>query len=299
VTAAGDQSLAVAYSQVGVTEQPPNSNNVPYWDAWGGNYGAWCAAFVSWVYTQAGHALPPIDGAPGFSYCPSGQIAAYTTGHEVGGNVEPGDCLIFSWEPWHMSGGIAVCSSGVYAGAPAGDHTGFFAGWLGDGYMRTVEGNTSQSSWDNGGAVLERTDRYTGQICAYCRHAALGAGGGGGPIVVTTYAMQDDRIDLVGVNSEGHIYHKWYEGNTWYPGGPEDPGGWEPLTRGLGHEALAKGPPTCTWFGEQFQVFYPRNDGQAGQLFIGPGTNGWVVGAQNGGVDSVAVCTRTKLLQTS
>lgn len=180
MTAAGDQTLAWAYTQVGVTEQPPNSNNVPYWDPWGGNYGAWCAAFVSYGYDATGTPLPPIDGAPGFSYCPSGQIAAFTTGHSVGeGGVEPGDTLIFSWEPWfYGADGVAYCSSGAYAGAPAGDHTGYFAGWLGGGYMRTVEGNTSQSSWDNGGAVMERTDRYTGQICCYARHAALGAGGG-------------------------------------------------------------------------------------------------------------------------
>lgn len=78
-----------------------------------------------------------------------------------------------------MEGGIAVCSYGVYAGAPAGDHIGFFAGWIGGDYMRTVEGNTSQSSWDNGGAVMERGDRYSGQICCYWRPAAIAAGGGG------------------------------------------------------------------------------------------------------------------------
>ena len=183
--------LAYAYTQVGVTENPAGSNNVPYWDPWGGNYGAWCAAFVSYCDAAAGYPLPPIDGAPGFSYCPSGQIAAFQTGHSVGeGGVEPGDTLIFSWEPFYYGAdGIAYCSSGIYAGAPAGDHTGLFAGWLGGSYMRTVEGNTSQSSWDNGGAVMERTDRYTGQICCYARHEALGGGGGTPPPSTPTYNL--------------------------------------------------------------------------------------------------------------
>lgn len=197
MTAAGDQVLAYAYSQVGVTENPPNSNICsPYTDAWGA--GAWCAMFVSYCADAAGYPLPPIDGPAGFSYVPNGQIAAYTTGHDVGeGGVEPGDVLCFSWEPWHMEGGIAICSSGVYAGAPAGDHTGFFAGWLGGGYMRTVEGNTSQSSWDNGGAVMERTDRYTGQICSYGRHAALD-GGGSGTGELFTVGQYEDIMSKLG-----------------------------------------------------------------------------------------------------
>lgn len=169
----------MSYTQVGNSENPPNSNVCsPYTDAWGA--GAWCAMFVSWCDVQAGYPLPAINGPAGFSYVPSGQQYAYGNGESVGEAVENGDTLIFSWEPWHMEGGIALCSYGVYAGTPAGDHTGFFAGWLGGSYMRTVEGNTSHSSWDNGGAVMERTDRYTGQVCCYWRPAAIAAGGGGG-----------------------------------------------------------------------------------------------------------------------
>jgi hypothetical protein len=203
MTAAGDQVLALAYTQVGNTENPPNSNLCsPYTDAWGA--GAWCAMFVSWVDAAAGYPLPPINGPAGFSYCPDGQVAAFNFGRSVGsGGVEPGDALIFSWEPWHMEGGIAICSYGGYAGAPAGDHTGFFAGWLGGGYMRTVEGNTSQSSWDNGGAVMERTDRYDAQICCYARHAALGSGGGGGPITPPQEEEDDTMYQPLLVVTEG------------------------------------------------------------------------------------------------
>jgi hypothetical protein len=165
VTAAGDAVVAVARSQVGRTEDPPNSNLCsPYTDAWGP--GAWCAMFVSWCCQQAGVPVPAINGPAGFSYCPDGQANAYATGHATV-DPEPGDILIFSWEPWYLDG-IAYCSYGVYAGAPAGDHTGF---WVGPGV--TIEGNTSQSSWDNGGAVMERHDRTAGQICCVARHAAL------------------------------------------------------------------------------------------------------------------------------
>lgn len=303
MTAAGDVSLGVAYSQVGNTENPPNSNVCsPYTDPWGA--GAWCAMFVSWCYEAAGFPFPPLNGPHGFSYVPAGTTYCYTTpGANVGeGGVERGDWLCFSWEPWHIEGGVAVCSYGAYAGTPAGDHTGFFAGWTDGPYMRTVEGNTSQSSWDNGGAVMERSDRYTGQVCAYGRHPALGAGGGGGPVVVTTYSLNDDRIDLVGVNTEGHIYHKWYEAGQphWQPGRDTDPGGWEHLTSGLPKEALAANTSvSCQWFGDQFQVFYARRDGQVGQLFIGGATGGWVRTAIAGNVSGIAAAVRSKLVQTS
>lgn len=169
MTAAGEAVLAVAYTQIGVTEDPPGSNQVIYNEGWTDS--AWCATFVSWCCTQAGYPLPAINGPQGFSYCPSGQEWGY---RYDGSNVdpEPGDVLIFSWEPWHLEGGIAICSSGAYAGSPAGDHTGF---WAGGGY--TVEGNTSRSSWDNGGAVMERGDRYSGQICCVWRPAVIAAGG--------------------------------------------------------------------------------------------------------------------------
>lgn len=195
MTAAGDAVLATSYSCVGMTENPPNSNLCsPFTDAWGA--GAWCAMFISWCCAETGYPVPPINGPAGFSYCPDGNVYAHSTGHAVGeGGVENGDILIFSWEPFYYgSDGIAYCAYGVYAGSPAGDHTGFFAGWLGDGYMRTVEGNTSQSSWDNGGAVMERTDRYTGQICCYARHALLNIGGGGGGTAPPQEEDEDDEM---------------------------------------------------------------------------------------------------------
>jgi hypothetical protein len=184
MSAGGDATIAVAYSQVGVTEQPPSSNNVSYWDWWGCNLGSWCGAFVSWACAHAGYPLPVIDyscsgDATGFVLCSNGTLYAYQHG-QVPANAEPGDLLIFSWYPWELQNGIPIISSGEWAGWVAGDHTGFFAQDLGGGYIRTVEGNTSQSSWDNGGAVLERTDRYWGQICALWRPANFGSSSGGG-----------------------------------------------------------------------------------------------------------------------
>jgi hypothetical protein len=210
MTTGGDAVLAVAYSQVGKTESPPNSNLCsPYTDPWGA--GAWCAMFTSWCDAEAGYPYPAINGPAGLSYCPDGQVHAFTNGESVGaGGVQGGDSIIFSWEAWHMEGGIAVCSYGIYAGAPAGDHIGFFVEWIGGDYMRTVEGNTSQSSWDNGGAVMERGDRYAGQICCYWRPAAISAGGGG---VTPPKEEEDDFMMRLVIQRGGGGKHG--DGTNW------------------------------------------------------------------------------------
>jgi hypothetical protein len=205
VTVAGDQVVAAAYSWVGTTENPPNSNLCsPFTDAWGP--GAWCAMAVSYWCQQGGAPLPAINGPAGFSYVPDGQVAAFHNGRSVGeGGAEPGDVLHFSWEPWfYGADGVAYCSYGVYAGAPAGDHTGLFVGWAGDGYMVTVEGNTSQSSWDNGGAVMERGDRHVSQICCYARHAALE-----GPPTTPEDEMTEQDFDRIRSIVHDEVLNVW------------------------------------------------------------------------------------------
>ncbi len=181
MSAGGDAALAVAYSEVGLTEQPPSSNQTHHWTWWGCNLGSWCAAAVSYWCWAGGYPLPVIDpacdpAASGFVGCMSGTVHAYTCG-EVVGEPEPGDVLIFSWYPWSIQGGVPIITSGEYAGWVAGDHTGLYVREAGGGYLVTVEGNTSQSSWDNGGAVMERQDRYWGQVCALWRPAIFGGGG--------------------------------------------------------------------------------------------------------------------------
>ena len=61
--AANERVLTVAVSELGVTESPPDSNNVKY-NTWyygrevsGPEY-PWCMAFVQWVFNMAGVPLP-------------------------------------------------------------------------------------------------------------------------------------------------------------------------------------------------------------------------------------------------
>jgi len=56
-----EKILEIARSQIGIKEEPPNSNNVKFNTAYyertvsGGGY-AWCAVFIWWVFQQAGAA---------------------------------------------------------------------------------------------------------------------------------------------------------------------------------------------------------------------------------------------------
>lgn len=197
--------MALGYSQVGLTEDPPYGNEADsYWAWWGCNLGSWCGCWVSWVAAHAGYPMPVIDPscsgtATGFVSCPSGSVRAWGYGEQPA-QAEPGDVLIFSWYPWSVQGGLPIITSGDYEGWVAGDHTGFYVADVGGGYLRTLEGNTSASSWDNGGAVMERTDRYWGQVCALWRPPNFGGSGAGPPPT----KVDDDVYQTCLITTEGH-----------------------------------------------------------------------------------------------
>lgn len=125
--------VAVAVSQSGVTEWPPGSNQCKYCDWWGGT-GPWCDMFVSWCAAQIG--AGEIVGR--FAYCPEHAhwFKARGQWHDGTDGAQPGDVVFFArgGEPCHV---------GIVRGTDGGD-------------LLTVEGNTSRTSEDNGGAVMLR-----------------------------------------------------------------------------------------------------------------------------------------------
>jgi hypothetical protein len=180
MTAAGDAVLSVALGEVGYTEDPPGSNNTKYWDWYGANLGSWCAVFVSWCCEMAGYPMCAIDSSKGFVLVSNGTVHSYQHYEEAIEaqrtlELQPGDVVLFSWYSWDWdgtpgAGGVPIITDPEWAGWVAGDHTGIVAvPPNADGYFDTVEGNTSQSSWDNGGAVLYRTDRHISQVCGWWR----------------------------------------------------------------------------------------------------------------------------------
>lgn len=146
-----NQILVLAQSQIGTTEYPPDSNNVVYNTAYyghevSGSAYPWCCTFVWWVFAQFTPCLVKktascMDLAQWFK--DNGQWHA---------SPQPGDVVFFKFntnDRWTNHVGIVkeVIDNGVK--------------------IIDIEGNTSASSDDNGGAVQLRT--RTSNIVGYGR----------------------------------------------------------------------------------------------------------------------------------
>ena len=160
-----------------------------------------------WCQDQAGY-----PACSDFVLVSNGTVHGYSTGGSGATGVEaqrtldlqPGDSVLFSWEPWTWGpGGVPTCV-GEWEGYPAGDHVGLFHSWVdqGAGRFRAVEGNTSDGSWDNGGMVLLREDRWTSQVCGWWRQERLVDGTGPGP-APGPGAKDEDMYSTCLVTTEG------------------------------------------------------------------------------------------------
>lgn len=132
--------LTIARKQLGICENPPNSNNVRYntWyygrEVMGSAY-PWCMVFVQWVFAQAGVKLPVRTAG-----CGALMNAAKSAGCWVTTDFRPGDVVIYD-----------------FPGGAATDHCGIVETELPDYGVQAVEGNTSQSgSQSNGGMVCRK-----------------------------------------------------------------------------------------------------------------------------------------------
>lgn len=139
----------IAKNEVGVKENPANSNNVKY-NTWyyggkpvNGSQYPWCAAFVSWCFKSAQGLCPKTASCLTMLQWFEGKGQTVT-------DPRPGDIVFF-----HYS-----------TNARRTNHVGIVIGVEGK-IIRTVEGNTSVTSNDNGGSVMERMRNKN--IVAYAR----------------------------------------------------------------------------------------------------------------------------------
>lgn len=137
--------VAIARSQVGVTEQPPGSNDAPaiaqYRTATTGALAGapWCAYFASWVARQAG--VPLGDAGQGFGAVADIWSWAQQNGRAVpngpGVVPEPGDLIVFGDQ-----------------------HVGIVDRVLPNGDIETIEGNYNNSV----SLVVRSPDEATGYV---------------------------------------------------------------------------------------------------------------------------------------
>lgn len=153
--------IEIARGELGVTENPPGSNRVKYWDDYDPAYQGqpWCVAFLWWVFSRAGERMAFFGGGKTAS---CGMLLRWY--REQGltvpvSEVQPGDIVILNF---HNGTDTEHC--GLVTGTSKVSATG------GVVQIATIEGNTSPSdgSQSNGGMVCEKT-RYPSQIVAVCR----------------------------------------------------------------------------------------------------------------------------------
>lgn len=138
-----DDVMAVAKKYLGTKEDPPGSNNVIFnTDYYGRTVSGidypWCCVFVWDCFRIAGASELFCDGEK-TAYCPEYELWALAE-HL---NVEKSD---------GQYGDIVTMDFGKGRAS----HIGFVLAKLSDGTYQTIEGNTSVTSDDNGGAVMVR-----------------------------------------------------------------------------------------------------------------------------------------------
>ena len=142
------QIIELAKKELGTKESPPNSNNVKY-NTWfyghevSGSAYPWCCAFISWLFkAEQGLCKKTVSCENLLSWFESrGQIVK---------TPQAGDIVFFKYS----------------TNSRRTNHVGLVVSASGN-TINTIEGNTSTTSQDNGGCVMQR-NRYS-NIVAYAR----------------------------------------------------------------------------------------------------------------------------------
>ena len=135
-----NKALQIAKGEEGYTEKP--TNNTKYGEWYGMNYQPWCAIFCTWATVGAGSKA--LARGTRYSYVPyveqdalSGRNGLKKIAKDKG---QPGDLITFNFDPDSTP-----------------EHIGMVIEHLGGGDYKTIEGNTSDASYSNGGEVMKRT----------------------------------------------------------------------------------------------------------------------------------------------
>ncbi len=146
-----EKILDTARAQLGIREEPPNSNRVKFNTAYygrevSGSAYPWCCAFVWWVFREAG-AASLFYGGKKTASCSA--LLSFHKGQAVRGDYQPGDIIFFNFNGRKNPAHVGICES-----------------WDGQ-YITTIDGNTAPTNEANGGAVMRRRRAKKFMIGAY------------------------------------------------------------------------------------------------------------------------------------
>ena len=220
--------IEIARGELGVTEDPPGSNRVKYWDSYdpGMQGQPWCVCFLWWCFREAGES-PAFYGGEKTASCSA--LLRWYRGQGLtvpAEEVQRGDIVLMNFR-----GGTDPEHCGIV------EHVNERGGTV-----CTVEGNTSpgpEGSMDNGGCVALK-ERAFGRIVGVCRpqyraEADLSAPSGG----TSPEGEADLSAPCGGTSPEGEAVGHWAEKSirwcvehglmTGYPDGSFRPD--KPVTR--------------------------------------------------------------------
>lgn len=151
--------LDVARGELGVTENPPGSNRVKYWDSYDPKMQGqpWCVAFQWWCFWKAGESSAFFGGAKTAS---CGKLLRFFK--ENYQSVPVQDIAIGDLAFYNFSGSISPEHCGLITHVER-SHSSIL-------YVKSIEGNTTTTggSEDNGGVVAEKV-RYPCNIVGVAR----------------------------------------------------------------------------------------------------------------------------------
>ena len=146
-----EQIVDTARAQLGIREEPPNSNRVKFNTAFygrevSGSAYPWCCAGVWWVFREAG-AASLFYGGKKTASCSA--LLSFHKGQAVQGDYQPGVIIFFNFNGRKNPAHVGICES-----------------WDGQ-YITTIDGNTAPTNEANGGAVMRRRRAKKYMIGAY------------------------------------------------------------------------------------------------------------------------------------
>ena len=125
--------LNVARADLGYTESPAGSNKTKFGQWYGLDGQPWCMMAVQYWFDKAGMPLPYKTAS-----CPAMVDYAQKVKKWYTGDFKPGDVVLYNFNSTPGADHVGIVESATAAGVTA------------------IEGNTSLSSDDNGGAVMRR-----------------------------------------------------------------------------------------------------------------------------------------------
>ena len=156
-------ALDIALREVGVKEDPPDSNSgarVQQYQSTtnlGGTGWPWCAAFINWIFVKAGRPLDELDRQASVGFM---LAKAKARGWAHSGTPQVGDIVCYDWNT------LAGPTGSI--GDEWSDHVGIVSRVNADGSFQAVEGNTAIGNDSNGGQVMIR-DRRRSQVEGFIR----------------------------------------------------------------------------------------------------------------------------------